>query len=108
MIAHARYEIKRLMWDYVGIVRTSARLKKAEERLRELNSDVEEMRESLPPGSRLLELRNLAAVSRLITTSASMREESRGLHYNRDFPEIDEVNWRRDTVLENDASGSAG
>jgi L-aspartate oxidase len=108
VITHTRFEIKRLMWDYVGIVRSSARLRRAEARMHELTEEVEDLCADLPPGTKLLELRNIAAVSMLVTSSANMREESRGLHYNKDFPERDDGSWKRDTILERNVSRTAG
>lgn len=108
VITHTRFEIKRLMWDYVGIVRSKARLKRAQERIDELTREVREMCADLSPGSQLMELRNIATVSLLIVTSANLRRESRGLHYNMDFPERDDENWMHDTILEKPASLSTG
>ncbi len=100
VITHTRFEIKRLMWDYVGIVRNSARLKKARLRIDELIKEVEEMFSDLPIGSQLLELRNLTSVSLMVIACANMRKESRGLHYNKDHPDRDDEHWKHNTILQ--------
>jgi L-aspartate oxidase len=106
VITHARFEIKRLMWDYVGIVRSSARLLKALKRIDQLATEVGEMCRILPQGTRLLELRNMVTVSQLVIKSANLRKESRGLHYNKDFPRNDDENWKKDTVLQREGPPS--
>ena len=100
VITHTRSEIKRLMWDYVGIVRSSARLEKARLRIDELTKEVEEMFSDLPLSSQLLELRNLASVSLMVIACANTRKESRGLHYNKDYPDRDDKHWKHDTILQ--------
>ena len=91
-------EIRRLMWNYVGIVRTSRRLLRAQRRLALIADEVREdwWRFYLTPD--LIELRNITAVAMLIVESALARQESRGLHYSLDYPETDDANWCRDTV----------
>jgi len=100
VIAHTRFEIKRLMWDYVGIVRSSARLGRARLRIDELTGEVEEMFSDLPVSSQLLELRNLVSVSQMVIACANTRKESRGLHYNKDYPDRDDEHWKHDTILQ--------
>lgn len=104
IITHTRTEIKRLMWDYVGIVRSSRRLGKAETRVDQLKKEIEEMFSDLPLSSQLLELGNIATVASMVIVSANMRKESRGLHYNKDYPRRDDKNWEHDTVLQKNLS----
>ncbi len=100
--------VRHLMWDYVGIVRTTERLLLARRRLRALRQEVEEhyWRYLLSPD--LIELRNIALVGELILRCALRRHESRGLHYNVDFPKRDDGHWARDTLLRRAARSGPG
>lgn len=98
MIAHNWDELRRFMWDYVGIVRTTERLQRASHRLALLQKEIADYYQSYHINSDLLELRNLVIVADLIIKSALARKESRGLHYTLDYPELDN-SQRKNTVL---------
>jgi len=99
VIYHNWDEIRRLMWDYVGIVRTEKRLMRASTRLRNLLREIQEFYWNFRVSTELLELRNLATVAALIVDCALMRKESRGLHYTLDYPDADDRRWVKKTVL---------
>lgn len=86
VIHHMWDEIRHLMWNYVGIVRSNKRLQRAHARLENILAEVREYYSDLPPHSDILELRNIAIVAKITVESAIRRHESRGIHYNLDFP----------------------
>jgi L-aspartate oxidase len=87
VISHNWAELRRFMWDYVGIVRTTKRMERAQHRIKLLYEEINEYYANFHITSDLLELRNLVLCADLIVQSALARHESRGLHYSRDYPE---------------------
>ena len=102
VVSHNWDELRRFMWDYVGIVRTNKRLERAQHRVKLLREEIREYYSNFRINSDLIELRNLVLVAELIIRSAQERRESRGLHYSRDYPQP--APEARDTVLTPDQS----
>lgn len=99
MITHSLREVKQVMWDYVGIVRSNLRLERAETRIHNLYMEIEDMYKKTKVFEDILELRNLITCSHAIIKSAKMRKESRGLHYTLDY--LEQNPKPQDTIIRN-------
>uniref|UniRef100_A0A832G1S6 L-aspartate oxidase n=1 Tax=Ignavibacterium album TaxID=591197 RepID=A0A832G1S6_9BACT len=100
LITHTIKEVKHTMWDYVGIVRSNERLRRAQKRISMLYEENEKLYKKTKIFQSILEARNLIACAHVIIKSAQMRNESRGLHFNIDYPEPD-ADFLKDTIIEN-------
>ncbi len=99
LITHSSKEVKQIMWDYVGIVRSNLRLNRAERRIHNIFMETENLYRRTKIFENILELRNIIACAHIIIKSAKMRKESRGLHYTLDYPELLPV--AENTILQN-------
>jgi L-aspartate oxidase len=99
VVAHNWDELRRFMWDYVGIVRTNKRLERASRRVDMLEREIDDYYSNFRVTNDLLELRNLVAVAHLIIQSAIARKESRGLHFTLDYPHTDANQQAQNTIL---------
>lgn len=97
VISHMWEEIRRLMWNYVGIVRSTKRLERAKHRLKNIKHEVKEYYSNMKVHSDIIELRNIALVADLTVECALQRHESRGIHYSLDFPKTEAQ--AKDTIL---------
>jgi len=99
LVSHDFREIKEIMWDYVGIVRSDLRLKRAEKRIKFISKEIEEFYRRTKLTPEIIELRNLSILAQLIIDCALRRHESRGLHFNTDYPEKIPADSVKDTIL---------
>jgi L-aspartate oxidase len=99
VVSYDRLFLRKLMSDFLGIVRSEDRLKMAHERVKVILKSIDSYYLSQPASHAIVELRNMALVANLIVHSASRRKESRGLHYIIDYPKTDDKKWKRDTII---------
>lgn len=101
LITHSLKECKQTMWDYVGIVRSNNRLERAKRRIENLAEEIENLYKRTKVFNDIIELRNIISCANLIIQSAILRKESRGLHYNIDYPELDKTSAPQNTYIQN-------
>jgi L-aspartate oxidase len=108
VIRQNRLSIRWLLWNYAGIVRNDKRLWWAKNRLQSIMDEIHDYYWKYQVSPDLVELRNIAAVAKMIIDCAIQRKESRGLHYNQDHPERDDVNYGKETVITSNDDSSKG
>jgi len=101
LITHSTKEVKQIMWDYVGIVRSNLRLERAAIRIHNIFLETENLYKKTKIFEDILELRNLVACAHMIIKSAQIRKESRGLHYTLDYPTVDYISEPKNTLIRN-------
>lgn len=101
LITHSFKEVKQIMWDYVGIVRSNLRLERAAKRIHNIFIETEELYKKTKVFEQLIELRDVVTCAHMIIKSAKMRKESRGLHFTLDYPKTEDSREPQDTILQN-------